>query len=709
MDRILLTIALAALLLPTSARAISLTWQGGASDVTVGSATVCSLTVVASPDERMLPREWRLIWAGTADVDSPLVLLPGDITDASTPTLLFPPMSPSDSISHLSAAFFSADQSPARATYAIRLRPSLRARLTIVTDPADSQWARTPIPEVTVNGGTSLDYPPVLWGAGDRSQPGASTLALRGWGVDRVQRAYLLRSATSEPESLAIVAQSSTELSVAIPADASGDPGTIFVQANDLSSATPTISNLAATDPAPSQQFYSRIVGAGGMDPHMAVDPISGVIGVAYTADDRTSTYFATLAPGGAWQTEPLPSGITPESLAYDRLGRAHIIASTSGGCQLEYGYRDNSGWHMEPMCLSHYPYMIQLQVEPTTGIPSIAYRARYADPGTTAYWHLLYSRRQTYGSWSENFIELGVGDVSTLSHERGPDGITRVAYVYQQQGPYDPALKLAVLDASGYFQRELIGYGYVGDVAVAMNLSYGGPMIAIDGNNAYGQPVVQVLYKSEGVWTYDIIEGGGTNSYGQIAAVVSPSGLPHVVYTEYAGYVPGRLKHAWRAIPEFLKPWSVDIVAENGFFGAGGLQDVAEVVLRDEEPFLAFDYGYGQLPPYDLDVYVAKPAAGVGVPSAVAQGVALRGPFPNPSRRGAGCRFEVESGLAQAMEISLFDVCGKRVRHESWHIAAGEVRAPAWRIGRLPVGVYWVRVRGEKTGEIVRKWVLLD
>lgn len=82
MDRILLTIALAALLLPTSARAISLTWQGGASDVTVGSATVCSLTVVASPDERMLPREWRLIWAGTADVDSPLVLLPGDITDA---------------------------------------------------------------------------------------------------------------------------------------------------------------------------------------------------------------------------------------------------------------------------------------------------------------------------------------------------------------------------------------------------------------------------------------------------------------------------------------------------------------------------------------------------------------------------------------------------------------------------------------------------
>lgn len=508
------------------------------------------------------------------------------------------------------------------------------------------------------------------------------------------------------------MAQSSTELSVAIPADASGDPGTIFVQANDLASATPTVSNLAATDPAPSQEFYSRIVGAEGMDPHMAVDPISGVIGVAYTADDRTGAYFASLAPGGTWQIEPLPSGITPESVAYDGLGRAHIVGEAWSACQLLYGYRDNSGWHMEPVCLSHYNQEVQLQLDPATSVPSITYRARYAEPGTSAFWHLLYARRQTDGTWSEQLVETGIGHVLAASHERGPDGITRVAYVYQQEGPYDPALKLALRnEASGYFERELIGYGYVRDVAVAMNVSYGGPMIAIDGNNAYGQPLVQVLYKIEGLWTYDIIEGGGVNWYGRISAAMSSSGQPHVVYTEYVGDLwPGKLKHAWRAIPEFLKPWSVDIVAENGgFFGPGGLKDVADVVLRDVEPYLAFDYGQWQWRPYDLDVYVAKPAAGADVPSVVAQGVALRGPFPNPSRRGVGCRLEAESGLAQAMEISLFDVCGKRLGHETWHMAAGEVRAPAWRTGRLPVGIYWVRVQGEKTGEIVRKWVLLD
>src|SRR5262245_60462942 len=56
-------LAIAALVLPCSARAIQLHWSSGTTDLTFSVATRCTLVVESDAGEGGLPAEWRLLWA----------------------------------------------------------------------------------------------------------------------------------------------------------------------------------------------------------------------------------------------------------------------------------------------------------------------------------------------------------------------------------------------------------------------------------------------------------------------------------------------------------------------------------------------------------------------------------------------------------------------------------------------------------------------
>jgi hypothetical protein len=62
MIRVCALVVLAMLCVPLKAEGIQLRWSSGAADLTVASATRCTLVVQADSTEQVLPSEWRLLW-----------------------------------------------------------------------------------------------------------------------------------------------------------------------------------------------------------------------------------------------------------------------------------------------------------------------------------------------------------------------------------------------------------------------------------------------------------------------------------------------------------------------------------------------------------------------------------------------------------------------------------------------------------------------
>src|SRR2546422_209019 len=72
--RILLSLVALAFL-PQPSRALDLIWSNGTKNLTVTAASVCTLLVKPTGDEPLLPGRWRLLYVGSAEVDSPLVFV----------------------------------------------------------------------------------------------------------------------------------------------------------------------------------------------------------------------------------------------------------------------------------------------------------------------------------------------------------------------------------------------------------------------------------------------------------------------------------------------------------------------------------------------------------------------------------------------------------------------------------------------------------
>ena len=104
----------------------------------------------------------------------------------------------------------------------------------------------------------------------------------------------------------------------------------------------------------------------------------------------------------------------------------------------------------------------------------------------------------------------------------------------------------------------------------------------------------------------------------------------------------------------------------------------------------------------------LSPPSAGLG--QSPKPGLALTAPVPNPAR--GGVTFEV-AGSGEEAELSAWDIAGRRVA-TVWH---GRATGPAtlhWNGaredgGRLPAGLYLLRLEDSRGGRSFQRVVLLE
>src|SRR5262245_12388926 len=93
----------AAMLIPLPATAIDLHWASGSTQLSHAGAALCTLVVQASPQERRLPLEWRLLWVSKGG-DIRFAAFDSGSDGVAGVTALRGPLSSTDSLSHLQTA-----------------------------------------------------------------------------------------------------------------------------------------------------------------------------------------------------------------------------------------------------------------------------------------------------------------------------------------------------------------------------------------------------------------------------------------------------------------------------------------------------------------------------------------------------------------------------------------------------------------------------
>jgi len=244
---------------------LQIEWAGGARNIDVTSATTCTLLVTPPPGKAALPARWRLFWAGQSSVADPVQLLsaPGP-ADAAPLCDLLPSASEEERRSNTSTAGFCGpgDGIPtAKAAYVLLLDPSLEARFAVAPEFGPLLGEAAAWSEVTVNGGSGLEFPAEL-----RSyRPLADTLGgkragLVGRGLDRVRRVLLAQWNPGAPEdTLEILSQGPTTLTIRTPANLGSSPVLVLSNGEDESASALSLDGIADPDPGGSS-FGPRMI-----------------------------------------------------------------------------------------------------------------------------------------------------------------------------------------------------------------------------------------------------------------------------------------------------------------------------------------------------------------------------------------------------------------------------------------------------------------
>jgi hypothetical protein len=201
-----LTISLAGPFVPRS-QAIDLVWGDGSKNLTLASTSVCTLVVKPSGDETLLPGRWRLIYTGSCSCpsESALVFMNAPGPSGAAPVCgLDGPSSAAEELSKQITVTFCGPgdgQSTGEAAFVVLVDASLHARIAAVPASEMLQDAGQPIgpnSEVTVNGGSDLEYPPTIWNATQLiDSTGAAEIVLSGIGLDQVSSVSLLQPGTA--------------------------------------------------------------------------------------------------------------------------------------------------------------------------------------------------------------------------------------------------------------------------------------------------------------------------------------------------------------------------------------------------------------------------------------------------------------------------------------------------------------------------------
>ena len=248
--------------------ALSLSWSSGQKDLTVTSVSVCSLLVRPSGADPFLPPRWTLVYVGYAD-DGAVSFVEGSSPAGSTaPCAVHPPATSLDQLAHTSTVEFCGPE-PGTATecacFLLRLQPSVRIRIAAVQTSGMTPGAAPfagPDAEVTVNGGAEGDYPPAVWSTEQLpDSAGIARAGILGVGVGAISSVRMQSAAgmvtrargtsvLESSDSLQILSQSDSWMTVALPA-APVDDRTLILQAgNSGALAASTLSPTEIDSPA---------------------------------------------------------------------------------------------------------------------------------------------------------------------------------------------------------------------------------------------------------------------------------------------------------------------------------------------------------------------------------------------------------------------------------------------------------------------------
>ena len=203
---------------PRPSFAIQLHWGSGATDLSVASATRCTLVVQADVTEGRLPAAWYLLWV--ADSSSIQFVAMDSLTacllDEAQVSRIEGPTTAADSVSNLITEHFCSEEgSPATvARQVVDLPAGGRGKLKVVAlDPSDPDSSRVvESNEVTYNGGVSGGYPPTILHASSVHQSLQLRVTAVGSGLNSAGSMSVVAHDSSWTLPLTITAQSDREL-----------------------------------------------------------------------------------------------------------------------------------------------------------------------------------------------------------------------------------------------------------------------------------------------------------------------------------------------------------------------------------------------------------------------------------------------------------------------------------------------------------------
>jgi hypothetical protein len=748
--RLLIFLAVVCSLSVRSAQALDLSWPGGAKDLTIASATTCTLYVRSTTGDTLFRAPWRLVWRGTADVPEPLVVLNDHGTpQVPGPSAVFPGLGTEDSVARATTAVFQMTDSlayPRSVMYLLSVHPSLHARVTVAPlfEHPGAPASFTDLPEVTVNGGCSESYPPLIFSCRQSSQPpagagqravatSATSVTVHGIGLAQVASASLLRpSHGNTPEALEILVQSDTSVVASLPSDLGLEAATIvFTLADGTTGATTLEPPLAVTYDS-TLPYITQFI-ADGSHPKFGYNPWTSACAVLY---DEYGTYGYTHQSGCQWVYESTPQNAPTKidddnPLVFDALGSVYSAGYPYGNATIgKWTPVVDTVWTLEELSSSN-AFSVATDMTTDLGSQLVAYSFNEPSP---PYRHLMV-HEGVFGQWTnDELVEYHYGSVgASIDVNCGSDSVRRVVYVFWPDTAFRlPQIRMSHrrLPTDLWIPEILLpeSVTVIRAVSVGVDPLLNHPIIAWTGD-LRGQSVVG-FFLYDGVSWWQGLIARLVHPCWQVSVRVSPSGVQHFVYYERPDPTsgsPARIWHTWgvpwveeRALTQRpganqrresveggLTQWQSDIVVcSDSTLGMGDPVWPFAFMLPGESPMVGFEYrdqyGMGK-------IYLAYgPPFASSVSARPATQLIMRGPWPNPGLRGKVGRISFEVQVRQELEFSLFDVTGKRVMREVREASPGSRGSLVWNLGGLRPGVYWLRGLSSTGQSVVRKWVIV-
>jgi hypothetical protein len=406
MGRVLSILAVILVFSADSAMGLELEWRNGQRDLTVTTAEPCTLFVGSSTTDTLFNFPWRLVWAGTAETTTPLVVLRAPGTDQLPGPSVVSSGSTIDSMAHSTTAVFdipNAGTRPDAAMYVLRIDPTMHARLTLAPLSLGalglvSDYART---EVTVNGGSDVPYAPVVCSvrrvvsevpqsrsaASSTSLSNGQSVQLSGLDLSGVTAVSLLRSSRGNaPEQLVVVGQTDRSLTVELPADLGTEQAVIALARPDGATTAAVLPSSLVPETTEQTYHLACVADSASMPATFAIDPTTGTYGLRYSHDEAADYLFTVES--GAWVREQMPTNMPvswgEKSMCIDKNGIVHMIGRS--GLLLTHMWRENSPsatWSSEALENSASIGKIEIQVEPQRTLWRLHISSQWQDTST--------------------------------------------------------------------------------------------------------------------------------------------------------------------------------------------------------------------------------------------------------------------------------------------------------------------------------------